>query len=319
MREMGLDPAAVMKRANLDLEQLDDPDQLISLDHFLRVLALAAKQSGNQDFAVRAAFHRGVPDLGPVSLLMREAESVQEAIGYYATHIALHSDDFIVQIDHRITDPVIIVRLRGRTEEESIQASLFAIAGVTMTIRWLVGDEFRPEMISLAHGRLERLPFAQRFFNCPISFNQTVSGIVVKASDWQRPVMTSSPRLRRQAMKYLAPLLMPPGSFASRVARIIDRTLSEGDCSAANVAQYLNVDRRTMSRRLEKEDETFSSVLQKVRVEITLRLITNDSTSLTDLAGHVGFEGLSSFSRWFLATFGCSASEWRLRGMRATL
>ncbi|WP_341991949.1 AraC family transcriptional regulator [Azorhizobium sp. AG788] len=313
IKEVGLDPTTVMEQAGLEPNELDDPDHLISLDRFLRALALAARLSGTADFAVRAAFHRGVPDLGAVSLLMREAESVKEAIGYYATHIAMHSDDFIVQIDHTSFDPVVVVRLRGGTEEESIQASLFAVAGVTMAIRWLAGNDFRPEMVSLSHPRLERTHYAQRFFSCPISFNQALSGLIIRNSDWLRPTITSSPRLRRQALKYLAPVLMPPGSFASRVARIIDRTIADGDSSAVNVAAYLDVDRRTMNRRLEKEGETFSTILQKVRVEVTLRLITNNAISLTDLAGHVGFEGLSSFSRWFFSTFGCSASDWRSR------
>lgn len=310
-REVGLVPEEVLSKSGLDPSCLDDPDTLISLDSFFDALALAAELSGTSDFAIRAAHKRGVPDLGPVTLLMREAETVEEAIGYYSTHIAMHADGFVVQIESQLDNPVIVVQLAGRTQEASIQASQFAAAGVTMTIRWLAGMNFQPEMVSFSHARQKGTEYTRRFFDCPVSYNQILSGIVVRREDWKRSVVTSSPYLRKQALKYLTPVLPSPDNFSTKVGRLIGQMLAEDKCSATIMADYLNIDRRTLNRRLEKEGETFSSVMQKVRVDITLRYITNKDFPLTDLAGMVGFEGLSSFSRWFQTTFGYSATEWR--------
>ena len=310
-RDVGLIPEKILSSAGLNPNCLDDPDTLISLDGFFDALALAAEQSGSVDFAVRAAFRRGVPDLGPVTLLMREAETIEEAIGYYSTHIAMHADGFVVQVESRFENPVIVVQLAGRTQAASVQASQFAAAGVTMTIRWLIGSDFRPEMVSFSHAKVRNTEFSQRFFNCPVSYNQILSGIVVRREDWKRSVVTSSPYLRKQALKYLTPVLPSPDNFSTKVGRLIGQRLAEGECSAAIMADYLNIDRRTLNRRLEKEGETFSTVLQKVRVDITLRHITNKDFPLTNLAGMLGFEGSSSFSRWFHSTFGYSATTWR--------
>lgn len=310
-KEVGLNPEEILNSVGLDSKCLDDPDTLISMDSFFNALASAAELSGSSDFGVRAASHRGVPDLGPVTLLMREAETVEEAISYYSTHIAMHADGFIVQIENQFDAPVIIVQLRGGTQEASIQASQFAAAGVTMTIRWLTGRNFQPEMVSFSHAKPKNAKFSPGFFNCPVSYNQIVSGIVVRREDWVRPVLTSTPYLRKQALKYLAPALLSQDNFSTRVGRLIGQTLDDGECSASVIATYLNIDRRTLNRRLSKENETFSSVLQKVRVDITLRYITNEDFPLTDLAGMTGFFGLSSFSRWFQTTFKCSATTWR--------
>jgi AraC-like DNA-binding protein len=309
--DVGLDPSEILRGVGLDIKCMRDPDFLIPLDFFYDALALAAERSGKPDFAVRAASYRSVPDLGPVTLLMREAETVEDAMAYYTTHIALHVGGFVIQIDNELEDPVIVVQLAGRTQAASIQASLFAVAGLTMTIRWLIGSSFQPEMVSLSHPKFAITEFSRRFFNCPFSYHQIVSGIVLRRKDWKRPVITSTPYLRKQALKYLAPVIASPDSLSMRIGRLIHQMLAEGDCSAARVAEYLHIDRRTLTRRLEKEHETFSSILQRVRIDIALRHITNRYFRLADLAGVIGFEGVSSFSRWFHNTFGYSASEIR--------
>lgn len=309
--EVGLDPSEILSGVGLDMKCMRDPDFLIPLDSFYDALALASEKSHTSDFAVRAASRRGIPDLGPVTLLMREAETVEEAMGYYTTHIAMHVGGFVVQIENQMEDPVIVVQLAGRTQAASVQASLFATAGLTMTIRWLIGADFQPDMVSFSHPKLANTEFSSRFFNCSLSFNQILSGIVVRRKDWKRPVITSSPYLRKQALKYLAPALPSPDRFSMQVGRLIGQMLAEGECSAGSIAEFLNIDRRTLNRRLEKEGQSFSSILQQVRVDVTLRYITNRDFMLTDLAGVIGFEGLSSFSRWFQSTFGYSATEWR--------
>jgi len=312
-QEVGLDPAQILRAVGLDIGCLEDPDTLIPLDSFFDALALAADESGFSDFAIRSAYRRGVPDLGPVTLLMREAETVEEAIRFYSTHISMHADGFVLQLDKRFDSPVIIVELRGRTREASIQAAQFAVAGVIMTIRWLIGSDFQPELVSFSHARPQKADFLNRFLKCPVSYNQILSGMIIAARDLQRPVTTSSPYLRKQALKYLTPAVPRPHSFEANVGRLIAQMLANGTCSASMIADYLDIDRRTLNRRLEKEGETFSSVLQKVRVDITLRYIVDKDYPVTDLAGLIGFNGLSSFSRWFHTTFGCSATEWRAK------
>ncbi|AMY68865.1 AraC family transcriptional regulator [Frigidibacter mobilis] len=309
--EVGVDADNVLRAVGLSAEKIADPDTLVPLDAFFDALALVARKSGATDFGVRAASRRGTPDLGPVTLLMRDAETVEEAINYYSSHIAMHAAGFALAVDDRLGSPLIQMELRGRSHEASIQAAHFAVAGTVMTIRWLLRDDFRPEFVSFSHGKPVTDSFAQQFFRCPISYNQTVSGIIVKREDLLQPVRTSSPFMRRQAQKYLFPFIPSPERFGLTVQRLVAQLLLEGDCSASRIAEHLGLDRRTLNRKLAKEGETFSSVLQKVRVELTLRYIADVQFPLTELAGIVGFSGLSSFSRWFQETFGCSASAWR--------
>jgi AraC-like DNA-binding protein len=86
--------------------------------------------------------------------------------------------------------------------------------------------------------------------------------------------------------------------------------LSTGQCSSQTVAKHLGIDRKTMYTRLNARGETFSSILNSVRVELARRHIRTGRKSLTETAQLLGFCGLASFSRWFRTEFGVSASRW---------
>jgi AraC-like DNA-binding protein len=87
--------------------------------------------------------------------------------------------------------------------------------------------------------------------------------------------------------------------------------LPSGLCSADSVAKRLGVDRRTLHRHLAREGQTFSSIIDSVRAELTARYISSGDRDLASIADLLGFSARSAFSRWFRNQFGCSTSEWR--------
>jgi len=311
-RDVGLDPEAMLNGVGLQMRCMDDPDTPIPLDAFLQLLADSAAQSGCTDFGMRAAIRRGTPDLGSVSLLMREAETVEAALGYYTSHLTLHADGTVIQLDTRFRQPLVIVEIAARTREQSFQATQFAVTGVTMQIRWLIGED---SSLSWCRSRSRRRPVrrdAQRFFKCPLAYNQVVSGVVLGRDVLAHPLVTSPPFLRKLALQQLDPLLTRPAqSFATKVDRVVRRLMESGAFDSRTVATHFGIDRRTLNRRLEREGETFSSVLQRVRVEAARRALEGCACSLTEVADATGFESLSSFSRWFQKSFGCTATQWR--------
>lgn len=314
---VGLNPQAMLQQIGLEPRLLTDPDTLFSFDGWLRLLAASASQSGDPYFGMRAAIARGIPDLGAVSLLMREAETLEEAIRLYTSHLTLHTDGTFIQLDKRFEDPLIVIEIPGETREQSIQATQFGVVGVIMQIRWLIGGAFQPELVSFSHPKPTHGRGMPRFFECPVSYGQILSGIVVNRAILPQPLVTSPPFLRKLALQHLEPVLQrPPDSFAARAAQLIRQMLEDEDCSADAVATRFGIDRRTLNRRLAAEGETFSSVLQQVRIERVRQALAQPRYSVTELAGVAGFRNLSSFSRWFHQSFGCTPSAWRKQSAR---
>lgn len=311
-RAVGLDPAKMLASVGLDIACMEDLETQISFDAFLKLLAECARASGCPDFATRAAIQRGVPNLGEVTLLMREAETVEQAINFYTSHLTLHADGTFIQLDKRFQNPLVVIEISARTREESFQCTQYALVGVTMLVRWLLGEDFQPDMIALAFAKPANMRAFQRFFKCPVQYKQVLSGLVINESILQRTPVTSSPFLRRLAMQQLNPIMKRSvASFSNKVERQIRKMLDEGSCDAESLAAHFNMDRRTMSRHLSNEGATFSRILQCVRADIASRALAETSSSLAMIADQTGFESLSSFSRWFHGTFGCSATQWR--------
>ncbi len=311
-RAVGLDPAAMLERAGLEPSCMADEETPISFDAFLQLLADSARLAQCPDFGTRAAVARGTPNYGAVSLLMREADTLQAAIHYYTSHLTLHADGTFIELDDRFQSPLVFVEIAARTPEQSFQCTQYALVGITMQIRWLLGENFQPDSVSFGFARPAYCEAIQRFFQCPVLYRQVVSGLVLNRTMLQRPPVTSAPFLRRVARDQLA-LSLPraPGRFSVKVRRAVQGLLGEGQCDAPAVAALFDVDRRTLNRRLGREGQTFSSIVQQVRADIACRALAGSNCTLTQVADAAGFENLSSFSRWFQKAFGCTASAWR--------
>jgi AraC-like DNA-binding protein len=93
--------------------------------------------------------------------------------------------------------------------------------------------------------------------------------------------------------------------------------LPTGECVAEKLAQQLGVDRKTLYRHLAHHNQTYSSIVDDVRVDLVNRYVVNRERPLSEVAILLGFSSLSAFSRWFSGRFGCSVTTWRREKQKA--
>jgi AraC-like DNA-binding protein len=96
-----------------------------------------------------------------------------------------------------------------------------------------------------------------------------------------------------------------------RARKLIWALLPSGRCTASEVARLLGVDRRTLHRHLARHDESFSSLLTAVRVELAARHVRLRLRRIAEVADLLGFRSQSDFSHWFKTHFHASPREWR--------
>jgi AraC-like DNA-binding protein len=316
-RDVGLDADATLKKAGLKPDCLHSPDLLIARLAFVKLLQISAAASGHHDFGARAAIARGVPDLGPVSLLLREAESIEDALQILLARLHLHGDGTNMAIDVRSNEPFISFRIAAPRSVDTRQATEFCACGMVQLIRWLIGSSWRPLRVCFTHANPGQAQVQRAFFQAPVWYEQRVSGIVIDQQTLRRRIETSTPFLRRLAKQYLeTSLVSEPANFATRVSEVIAQRLSRESCTIEEVADVLGMHRRTLARRLERDGQSYSELLQKARYQIAQHAAANRRLSLTQAAEVTGFQNLSSFSRWFRETFGRSATEWRQDSVR---
>jgi AraC-like DNA-binding protein len=79
------------------------------------------------------------------------------------------------------------------------------------------------------------------------------------------------------------------------------------------IAQAMDLSVRTLQRRLALEGEVFSDLINCVRRELAIQLLENPASSVSEVALLLGYNRLSSFTRWFTVEFGAAPSKWTRR------
>jgi AraC-like DNA-binding protein len=87
--------------------------------------------------------------------------------------------------------------------------------------------------------------------------------------------------------------------------------LGTGTCTIDRIAQHMGIDRRTIHRRLAREGETFSGLVEAVRRELAERYVREHHRSLAEVSALLGFAAPSGFSRWYRQRFHAKPSERR--------
>jgi AraC-like DNA-binding protein len=95
------------------------------------------------------------------------------------------------------------------------------------------------------------------------------------------------------------------------VRKSIYLLLPMGRASAAQIAQGLGMNVRTLQRRLDESGASFSELINAVRSELAQRYIANTDHSLGRIAEQLGYANLSSFTRWYITQFGAPPSAAR--------
>jgi AraC-like DNA-binding protein len=308
---LDLDPLALMKRAGIHKRFLDDPDLIVAARAVVDLLEIAALTSGIEDFGLRLGEARGLPDYGPVMLMLREQSSVRDALRTLVALLHLHSDAYYTHFEEG-SNPIFTLDIMVGGEVEHRQAVDAAVAGLVHILRWLLGENWAPTSVCFKHARPASRTRFDRFFRCPIDFQHGINGVVLRRSDLDKKLHTSSPALRRQVERYIRTIDVATSDvYVHQVKQIVAMALPAGEASAVIVAGHLSTDCRTLNRRLARAHLNYSDVLEIVRRNLSVQHMLGSDRPLSDVAGLVGFESLTSFGRWFRGAFGVAPRVWR--------
>jgi AraC-like DNA-binding protein len=186
-------------------------------------------------------------------------------------------------------------------------------------LRDLIGPHWRPLEVRFTHRPPADVAPHRAFFGRSAKFNQDFNGLVCLATDLSKPREPADQATAGFARKYLEAALRDRRESVQETCRqLILALLPGGTCTALEIARHLNVDRRTLHRRLDAEGLTFSGLLDQVRSDVVKRHLRESDLPLGEVAELLGFANPSSFSHWFHGLFGCSASQMRRSMWRAS-
>jgi Arabinose-binding domain of AraC transcription regulator, N-term len=150
-RSVGLNPYRMLDAAGLPRASLSDPDMMIPAGAVGRLLEASAKAAGIDDFGLRLAEMRGLSNLGPVGLVVREQPTIRKAIEALIRYIRLHNEAVSLRIEETddlvILSPTLVVA-RPAPIRQAVELSMGVLCRI---LRLFLGGAWKPQTVCFTH------------------------------------------------------------------------------------------------------------------------------------------------------------------------
>ncbi len=181
------------------------------------------------------------------------------------------------------------------------------------TLRGLLNMPELQMRVDLPYAPPEHAHRYQQVFGDNVRFDRAQGGVRFDAALMQARLPSSNPALRKLYEQECARLLADleeDSSVGQQTLRLL-RKLEGQYPQMPQIAQMLNLSPRTYRRRLEREDESFQNLLDKVRAEHATHYLRNTRLPLSSIAYRVGLNDTSNFRRAYYKWTGRTPREVR--------
>ena len=312
-RDVGLDPVPLLRKAGLTRAMIENPERMLPAKSVLGLLEESASTAGCETLGLMMAERRKISDIGILSLLIVHQPTLRDAIGIVAEYRNRINSMLTLQMEEH--EGVAFVREHIALREPQIvrQVSDLALGVLYKMCRSVMADDWRPQCVCFSYERpASDRAIYDRLFDCPLQFGYDFDGIVIERSDLDRPLLGADAALAAHARE-LFKAVIDPGrrSVTEEVEQSIRLLMPAGRATIGEVAHSLDMNVRTLQRRLEEENSSFSDLLDRVRIQQVGTHFGNRQLRLTDVAHLLGYAGLASFSAWYRARFDKTPTEGR--------
>lgn len=311
-QHLGLKPQTLLNDVGLSKVQMQDPEHRIPIDSAVHLLESSAAASGCQTFGLRMAESRQLSDFGAVSLLLSHQRTLRDALKVVVQYRHLLNDSLAIFIEE--AGNLVIIREEVVTESAlgCRQGNELAIGVMYRLCAALLGSHWHPICVHFTHGAPDDLQLHRRLLGGKVEFDSEFNGIVCRAADLDVPNPHADPTMARYAQRFVDSLQTEQQTqLLFEVRKAIYLLLPMGRATIEQIAMAMGMNVRTLQRRLEDDQATFSELINGVRRDLVLRYLENPSFSLGRIADMLGYSMPSSFTRWFIAQYGVPPATWR--------
>ncbi len=314
LRGLEVDPEPLCREAGVPLALFADPDNCLPMRLLGRLLLLAVAATRRTDLGLMAVESVSASTLGLVGFLLKQAPDVRTALQdlvhylHYNDRCAvplLEVKEGVATFSYLIIEPDI---------EATDQIYDGALGILRNLMRALCGPRWAPTLVTLSRPRPANPGRYERFFGAPVTFDAEATTMIFPESWLDTPLPHADPALRRLLKEQIE--LMEEeeaGDFPEKVRRLMRACLITRACTIDEISALLQMNRRTLSRRLEGAGTTFRAISSEIQYEIARQLIENTALSMTQIALVLRFSEASAFTRAFRQWSGVSPRAWRIR------
>jgi AraC-like DNA-binding protein len=313
--ELGGSGEEFLAAYGVDAESTAHGDGFISLRLVERILDDAAQQLGTFDFGLRMAGQQDLQILGPLAIAMENSRTVGDALECASRFLFVLSPAFSHAV---VPDPlgnpgVVGLRFASSTAKEFPQGVDYGVGVVHRTVSLLHGGgPYGLRSVQLPHPALAPEPVYREHFGAEVAFDCPEAVLRVPRHILETPISGGNVLLHDIAIDFLESHFSHRSvPVSALVSAILDGQLGPDRPDLAKVARLLGLHERSLQRVLAGEGVRFKDLVDAVRREQTLDLLSSTDLSFSQIAVRVGLHEQSSLTRAAKRWFGMSPSEVR--------
>lgn len=306
----GLDPEPLLIRAEIPLAYLDHPQERITEVQLANLIKAVWRSTGDEFLGLASR-----PCKNGVFALMMESlfqfktlgAMLQQSVRFYNAV----QDDVEFVISHNGPRVDITANLRHPQHDPDHLLQEFVLLMWQRMFCWLVNTQLPIHSTRFSYSAPEHVDEYPSMFGDNLIFDEITCGFTFNSKLLALPLARDPIEMEsflRQSPLEVLKRVGTDNSLSSLVRRLILHKGLEQPPTLEEVACCLHMTSRTLRRKLKEEGISFQQIKDKVRSDVAIRLLTEESLSIAETSVLVGFTEQASFCRAFKGWTGMSPS-----------
>lgn len=313
--ERGLSARQLLTGTGISARRLQSPDYLISRAQYEAVVSNMLALTQDPGIAFSLSGRADLRKMGIVGYAMISAKSLRDASGVWLAYsnslvgLPVYLETFRplprgYEVSVRSTGTI------GAIERFEIEDLM--LSGLRV-IEDLTGVKPRIGALKLAYPAPPHRALYEQTFNCPVSFNASVSLIRIVQPNLNTPVRTNNKEAFTVSIQHCRNILRSiPGSqgIVKQLRSLFLETPGQLP-TLQQAATAIGLSRITLRRRLEAQGIGYQVVKDQFRFDLAREYLASGSLSQKQISHLLGFSTPAAFSRAFKHWSGVSAGKFQ--------
>jgi AraC-like DNA-binding protein len=304
----------LLSRAAIAPSILDIAENTIPIEKYFRLFALAEDAIKNPDIGLVAGRISYLSGLNLQLYMTTICHTFRDYLNRIPSTIKLWGDVGEVHIrpdgDYIRLEWCPLMPSTGNTRYMS-DAILAASAGIVDGLCYLPVQVRRA---CFTYAKPANITQLCETFGPNLNFDAEVSCLYLDRACLDYPLVVQNYKVQHGAAIPFSNLFdgkNPSDKFWPRLHQAIVRRLPDGELKIESVASDMNISSRTLQRRLAERNSHFTAEIKKIRAELAVRYLEDETLSITDVAFLLGFNDQGAFSNAFKQWHGISPRNYQ--------
>ncbi len=314
-RSLGVaDTAALIADAGIDEAQFDKPENRIPFVQQQRLWELAVERAACSTFGLHFARNVQATHFGLLGYMVMNCQTISDCLAAIVKYQFLSGQGGEFSLE-RAGSSTIFSYTAINVELPVTQHRVTAMFAAHISIgRWLLGSDYKPDLVEFSHTQPKGTDEYVEFFNAPIHFGSSDNRITFSDSVTSLKIPHASSDLlallSERADRLLRDITSQSG-IVGQINKLFVLQIGQALPSRSMIAMQLGISERTLQRRLNREQTSYQAVLDTTRYQIACDLLKNTTLPLSDIATQLSFAEPSAFYRAFKKQEGMTPGRFR--------